>query len=130
MNEGFRDCVRIIYRKLGVEENLEPGYLAALEELHETCADWHRERGPKMGHLVLLVPDLANCEALLSGGLDAAESFGFCGNAAAVDFVRWIDCRTKHKCTLLMFQVVVYLQTAIKEFRTTLPTMNASGGSA
>lgn len=129
MNEGFRECVRVIYQKLGISMYLEAGYLDRLEELNNACADWHRERAPKFGHLVFTLPDLEESGGVVfSGGLDAAEAHGWCSNAAAVDFVRWVDCRTEYQATLLMLQVVIYIQHAINECKNPKPPINTAGG--
>ncbi len=129
---GFSECVLAIYERMGVD--LEPSkvgeLLEILEELNAACADWHRERGPKMGFLKFMLPDLFNSPVIITGRLDAAETVGFCGNAAARDFVRYVDSRTNSKCTLVMLQVVIYLQHAIHESASPGSAVNAGGGSA
>jgi len=124
MKDEFRDCCVLIIEHMGLGEP-DPGYLDDLEALNDACCAWHIERAPRMGFLKLVLPTMGG--DLMTGDLSLAESAGFCGNAAAVDFVRFIDCRTKHRCTLLMLQVLAALQDALKHGSGT--TVNASGGT-
>jgi hypothetical protein len=121
MNTAFRECCLLIIDRLGLGQP-EAGYLDELEALNEACAEWHRVRAPKFGFLVLHLPEFG--DRVMTGNLDLAERAGFCGNEAARDFVRFIDCQTKHRCTLLMLQIVSLLQTAIASGA----AVNAPGG--
>lgn len=120
----FRECVRTVTDHMGMD--CPDSYIADIEMLNEACADWHRERAPKMGFIKLVLPDLTR-STMVTGNLDQAIPAGWCGNEAARDLIRYIDDKTAHRCTLLMLQILVLIQTAIKEPGT---FVNASGGHA
>lgn len=121
---SFQEAASLVLQKLyGVTDPGED-YLAGIERLDEACADWHRERAPKFGFLELHLPDP---RVGLIGTLDAAGQYGLCGNAAARDFLRFIDCRTSHRCTLMQLQVVIALQDITRGCK---GVVNASGGAA
>jgi len=117
---AFRRCVAAVFEKLGLPQP-EPAYVRDLEALDEACAAWHRERN--LGPLLFTLPELG--PALVTGNLDQADDAGFLGNEAARDFVRFVDCRTGYRCTLLMLQVCLTIQLAVQENK-----VNAAGGAA
>jgi hypothetical protein len=113
------DAVALIFQRLGFEPP-PPAYIADMQKLNDAAAEWHKAN---RGRPVLFnVPDLLSGQ-VVTGNLDAAELHGWTGNAAARDFVRYVDERSGRVGTLLMLQVLIVIQEAVQARR-----VNAGGG--
>lgn len=122
---SFRDCVQVILEHLQMWP-VATSYVDDVVRLNEACADWHRVRAPLQGFPKFLIPDPVR-PALVSGNLDDADAAGFLGNAAAHDFIKFVDRETNRRCTLLMFQICIWVQLAQRELR---HQVNTTGGTA
>jgi hypothetical protein len=120
----FRACVLMVFERLGLAMPAE-SYLADFESVNRAAAEWHAERGATMGPCRFNLPDpIFGGSCIVTGNLSQADRKGWLGNAAARDFVRFVDERSNRRGTLLMLQILLTIQMAMQ------PQPNARGGEA
>ncbi len=112
-----------MFEQLGFQSPAE-AYLDDVEALQSAGSEWHRLHAAELGPLHFELPKLEN-GCVCTGNLDLAESLGWPRNKAARHFVRFIDERTKKRGTLLMLQVLMFLQEVA-----TATKVNAAGGAS